>query len=70
MKEIETDKCPNCGSTETWTQYITHDQGFFEETWTECKQCGQLKHHWSYGCLFVENWKDMTFPEIEDENND
>lgn len=54
------DRCPNCGCTETVTNNFSHDQGFLEETWTECKKCKRLKHHWSYGCLFVDNWKDAT----------
>lgn len=56
------DKCPNCGCTETITYTFTHDQGFLEETWCECNQCKILKYHWSYGCIYVENWKDKTFP--------
>lgn len=60
------DKCPTCKCTETKTHTVTHDQGFIEETWTECKKCKRLKHHWSYGCLFVDNWKDMS-QEVENE---
>ena len=60
----KTDKCPSCGSTKTETKTITHNQGFMEETWTECKMCKRLKHHWSYGCLFVDNWKDASRPPL------
>ena len=59
------DKCPSCKCSETVTHNFTHDQGFLEETWAECKQCGRLKHHWSYGCLYIENWKDKTYPPLK-----
>lgn len=56
------DRCPTCKCTETSTHTYNHDQGFLEETWTECKMCKRLKHHWSYGCLYVDNWKAINPP--------
>jgi len=58
MPKNKKDVCPTCKCSETVTHTFRHDQGFLEETWTECKQCKRLKHHWSYGCLYVDNWKD------------
>lgn len=52
------DKCPTCGCTETYRDTFLHDQGFTEEVIEKCKNCGRLKHHWAYGCLYVVDWKD------------
>ena len=54
------DACPTCGCTETKHSSFYHDQGFMEEEFTACKNCGRLKHHWSYGCLYVADWKDAS----------
>ena len=64
MPKNKKDVCPTCKCNETVTHTFRHDQGFLEETWTECKQCKRLKHHWSYGCLYVDNWKDGTQPPL------
>lgn len=59
------DKCPSCGCQELDHAYFRHDQGFLEEEWYSCKKCKRLKYHWSYGCTYVEDWKDMSIPPLK-----
>ena len=64
MSKIK-EKCPKCKCKEVKEQCYYHDgQYFLVEKVVRCKQCENLKYHWAYGYTEVENWKDLTTPNI------
>lgn len=62
---MKKDKCPKCKCNKVKKMMWYHDgQYFLEEKTIKCNQCGNLKFHWAYGDILVDDWKDLTSPSL------